>query len=130
MSLLALAAAPLIAGNDIRNMTSATKETLMNHEVIAIDQDALGKQAVPVRNGILETWIKPLADGSIAVGVVNLSSNDSMVMPKIECDLGLNAPVTSARDLWAHRDVAFHDGVYSASVPSHGVLMLRVSTSH
>jgi alpha-galactosidase len=72
MSLWALSAAPLLAGNDIRTMTPVTRSILMNREVISIDQDPLGKQASPVKNGDLETWIKPLADGSVAVGVVNL----------------------------------------------------------
>src|SRR4029078_8849329 len=63
MSLWALAAAPLLAGNDLRNMSAETKAILMNKEVIAVDQDALGKQATPVRNGEFETWVKPLADG-------------------------------------------------------------------
>ena len=72
MSLWALTAAPLLAGNDIRSMSDTTKSILLNKEVIAIDQDALGKQASPVKNGNLETWVKPLKDGSVAVGVVNL----------------------------------------------------------
>ena len=74
MSLWALAASPLLAGNDIRTMSDATKAILLNKEVIAVDQDPLGKQASPVKNGDLETWVKPLADGDVAVGVVNLGS--------------------------------------------------------
>lgn len=129
MSLWALAAAPLIAGNDIRNMTSATKEILMNHEVIAVDQDALGKQASPTKSGDLEMWIKPLVDGSVAVGVVNLGVSESMATVRAS-DLGLGPTVKSARDLWSHANVAFSNGVYTAKVPSHGVLMLRVSSSN
>ena len=75
MSLWALTAAPLLAGNDIRSMTDATKAILMNKEVIAVDQDALGKQASPVKNGDLESWVKPLADGGVAVGIVNLGDS-------------------------------------------------------
>ena len=126
MSLWALAAAPLLAGNDIRTMTDVTKSILMNKEVIAIDQDPLGKQASPVKNGDFETWVKPLADGSVAVGVVNLGSSAAKLTVKA-ADLGLNGNVQKARDLWAHKDVKFIGGVYEASVPSHGVLMLRVS---
>ena len=126
MSLWALTAAPLLAGNDIRSMTPAVKGILMNREVIAVDQDVLGKQASPVRNGDLETWMKPLADGSIAVGVVNLGAAEATVTVKAS-DLGLGAPMTSARDLWAHASVAFRDGAYTTKIPSHGVVMLRVS---
>jgi len=126
MSLWALTAAPLLAGNDIRNMTDATKAILLNKEVIAIDQDPLGKQASPAKSGDLETWIKPLANGDVAVGVVNLG--DASAQATIHAsDLNLPGRVKKARDLWAHKDVKFKDGAYSAEIPSHGTLMLRVS---
>lgn len=128
MSLWALSAAPLLAGNDIRNMSAATKAILLNREVIAVDQDPLGKQAVPVRNGQFETWVKPLADGSVAVGVVNYGSAPARATVHLS-DLHLNGPVRHARDLWTHKNVRFHHGEYSAVVPSHGILMLRVSAS-
>ncbi|SNT42745.1 alpha-galactosidase [Granulicella rosea] len=126
MSLWALTAAPLLAGNDIRTMTPAIKEILMNREVLAVDQDALGKQATPVKHGDLETWVKPLADRSVAVGVVNLGKTEATVAIKAE-DLDPDVHVKSARDLWRHTDVVFRDGVYTTSVPAHGVLMLRVT---
>ena len=125
MSLWALTAAPLLAGNDIRNMTDATKAILMNTEVIAVDQDELGKQASPVKNGDLETWVKPMADGGVAVGVVNLGASAANATVHMS-DLHLTGKAKSARDLWAHQDVHFTGDGYSASVPSHGVLMLRV----
>lgn len=126
MSLWALTAAPLLAGNDVRNMTPAIKGILMNREVIAVDQDALGKQATPVKNGDLEMWMKPLSDGSVAVGVVNMGLNESVATIKAS-ELGLGARVRSARDLWIHANVEFRDGAYTAKIPSHGTLMLRVS---
>jgi len=125
MSLWALSAAPLLAGNDIRTMSAVTKSILENKEVIAVDQDVLGKQATPVRHGRLETWVKPLADGSVAVGVVNLGSAAARATVKAS-DLHLRT-VKNAQDLWTHRDVKFTNDAYSAEVPSHGVLMLRVS---
>jgi alpha-galactosidase len=126
MSLWALVAAPLLAGNDLRKMTPATSAILLNKEVIAIDQDPLGKQAIPVKNGDLQTWIKPLSDGGAAVGVVNLGSGPERVTVKAS-DLELRGKVSKARDLWEHKDVKFTDGAYSARVPPHGVLLLRVS---
>jgi alpha-galactosidase len=126
MSLWALTASPLLAGNDIRTMTDETKSILMNKEVIAIDQDALGKQASPVKNGDLETWIKPLADGSVAVGVVNLGSAAAQATVKAS-DLKLAGAVKSARDLWAHQDVKFAAGAYTATVAPHATLLLRVA---
>ena len=128
MSLWALSAAPLLAGNDLRKMSEATRAILLNKEVIAIDQDPLGKQAVPHREGDLETWIKPLADGSVCIGVVNLGSSDTQVTVKAS-DLGLSGTVKSARDLWTHNDVSFADGKYSARVPAHGILMLRARSA-
>jgi len=126
MSLWSLTAAPLLAGNDVRTMTDATKSILLNKEVIAIDQDSLGRQASPVKKGDLETWIKPLADGGVAVGVVNLGTAASQATVNAS-DLQLGGKVKMARDLWAHKDVQFAGGAYSAMVPSHGVLLLRVS---
>lgn len=126
MSLWALTAAPLLAGNDIRNMTAATKAILLNKEVIAVDQDALGKQASPVKSGDLETWVKPLAGGSVAVGVVNLGSSPAQATVSAN-DLHLKGPIRKARDLWAHQDVKLANGSYSATVPSHGILLLKVS---
>jgi alpha-galactosidase len=126
MSLWSLTASPLLAGNDIRTMSDVTKSILLNKEVIAIDQDPLGKQASPVKNGDLETWVKPLADGGVAVGVVNLGASTATATVKAS-DLLPGKKVKSARDLWTHADVKFTDGSYSASVPSHGVLLLRVA---
>ena len=126
MSLWALSAAPLLAGNDVRSMTPATKAILMNKEVIAIDQDPLGKQAVPVKNGDFETWIKPLADGSVAVGVVNLSPSAGRAVITAT-ELHLKGPVKTSRDVWAHNNVSFSHQGYTQIIPSHGVLLLRAS---
>src|SRR5580658_592602 len=125
MSLWALAAAPLLAGNDIRSMSASTKAILLNKEVIAIDQDPLGKQASPVKSGNLETWVKPLADGSVAVGVVNLGPAAAKAEVHAS-DLHLTQAGGKARDLWSHKDVQFKGDVYTATVASHGVLLLRV----
>jgi len=124
MGLWSLVASPLLAGNDIRTMSATTKSILLNKEVIAVNQDSLGKQASPVKNGDLETWAKPMADGSVAVGVVNLGSAPAKATITAG-DLHLGA-VTKARDLWSHKDVKFSGGSYSDTVPSHGILMLRV----
>ena len=125
MSLWSLIAAPLLAGNDLQKMTEETRSILLNKEVIAIDQDSLGKQAKPDRKGDLETWIKPLADGGAAVGVVNLGSSTRTATIR-SSDLQLAGAMTHARNLWAHEEVQFTGGIYSAAVAAHATLLLRV----
>ena len=125
MSLWSLLAAPLLAGNDIRNMSQATKDILLNREVIAIDQDPLGKQATRIaQTAESETWLKPLAQGGVAVGVINLSDGPRTLTVDA-ADLKLPSPPSHARNLWTHQDVAFTHGTYSETVPSHGILLLR-----
>jgi alpha-galactosidase len=124
MSLWALSTAPLLLGNDIRTMSAATKAILMNREVIAIDQDSLGKQAVPVTNGQFQTWIKPLSDGSVAIGVVNLGTAAGRATITAS-ELHLKGSVVKARDLWIQRNVKFIHGVYTATVSPHGVLLIK-----
>ena len=78
MSLWVLLAAPLLAGNDLSKMTPATLNILTNREVVAVDQDAKGMQGRRIaQEGPLEVWAKPLADGSIAVGLFNRSESTS-----------------------------------------------------
>ena len=124
MSLWALSAAPLLAGNDVRNMSASTMAILLNSEVIAIDQDPLGYQASPVENGVLETWFKPLADGSIALGVVNRNSYPLRVTVNTH-DLG----AMNVRDVWKQSEVQLSNDAYSATVPFHGTLLLKMSTN-
>ena len=127
MSLWAMVAAPLLAGNDLRNMTEATKGILLNKEVIAIDQDPLGKQAIPKKDGDLETWLKPMADGELAVAIVNHAQVPVKTTLRAS-ELPVHGGVKRARDLWAHREAKFSKhGEYTETIPSHGVLMLRVS---
>ncbi len=127
MSLWSLLAAPLLAGNDVRQMSEATKDILLNREVIAIDQDPLGKQATRIlQEGETETWLKPLADGSIAVGIINLGHESTLVTVNA-ANLKLPRPVKNARDLWLHQTLIFTNGAYSTRIPAHGVLLLRIN---
>jgi alpha-galactosidase len=125
-SMWAMWSSPLLAGNDIANMSADTKEILMNKEVIAIDQDALGQQARRVRKvGDLELWSKQLADGGRAVALVNRGDSAtkmSVAWREIGYPDGLTA---SVRDLWAKKDAKV-SGEYSAEVPRHGVVMVTV----
>jgi alpha-galactosidase len=127
MSLWAILAAPLLAGNDLRNMTPAIGAILMNREVIAIDQDGEGKQGRRIRkSGDLEVWAKPLSGNGLAVGLFNRSSAPAEISVKWS-ELGLNSAPARARDLWAHNDVKVDGTQYSVTVPAHGVAMIRVA---
>jgi alpha-galactosidase len=91
MSLWALLAAPLLAGNDLSKMTPETKSILMNKAVIAIDQDKLGVQGDRVsQNGDLEIWVKPLSGGGKAVGLFNRGTNAAEMTVTLS-DLGVKA---------------------------------------
>jgi alpha-galactosidase len=69
--------------------------------------------------------LKPLAKVGVAVGVINLSDGPKE-LTVTAADLKLASPPTRAHDLWTHKDVAFTNGAYSETVPSHGMLLLRV----
>ncbi len=128
MSLWCLLAAPLIAGNDLSAMTTATLAILANSEVIAVDQDTAGIQGHRVaEEGPLEIWMKPLADGSRAVGMFNRGTWEATMTVRFE-QLGIGESA-SLRDLWAHRDLGEFHSSYEAKVPRHGVVLLRVRDS-
>ncbi|HEX3030072.1 MAG TPA: carbohydrate-binding protein [Clostridia bacterium] len=128
-SMWCMMASPLIAGNDLRTMNQATKDILLNTEVIAVDQDPAGIQGHRVKstNG-LEVWVKPLGtDGTTkAVALLNRNSSTSNITVNW-ADIGLTGSA-SVRDLWAKSDKGNFDGSYTASVPSHGTVMLKVSS--
>lgn len=126
-SMWAIFSAPLLAGNDISNMSAETRDILLNKEVIAVDQDPLGIQGRRVRKqGDLEVWSKQLADGGRAVALVNRGAGAAKITASWE-DVGYPASLAaSVRDLWAAKDQGRHTANYAAEVPSHGVVMLKV----
>jgi alpha-galactosidase len=126
-SLWALMAAPLIAGNDLRNMTPDIHDILTNKEVIAIDQDPLGRQGRRVwKDGDFEVWSKQLQDGDRAVILLNRGSSGHEITVNWE-QLGYPGHLSAAvRDLWAHKDLGKFTGKFSAMVASHAVVMVRV----
>jgi len=125
MTLWCLLAAPLLAGNDLTKMTRETLEILTNPEVIAVDQDSLGAAAHRVwQEGPLEVWMKPLADGSKAVGLFNRSGSPLPISVRFATlGLGHSAQV---RDLWARKDLGTVQEKYTAEVPKHGAAMIKV----
>src|SRR5581483_323704 len=126
-SLWAILAAPLIAGNDLRNMSPETHDILTNKEVIAVDQDPLGREGRRVaKNGDLEIWAKQMQDGGRAVVLLNRSSSTQPIILNWE-QIGYPAHLSaSVRDLWAHKDLGQQTGKFTAQVESHGVVMVIV----
>src|SRR5205085_10169518 len=115
----------LLAGNDLRSMPPATAEILMNAEVIAVNQDKLGKQGKRIsKSGDQEVWARPLQGGATAVGLFNRAAEPAKVTANW-ASLGVNGS-PKIRDLWAHKDVASTGPEYEATVPGHGVVILRV----
>jgi alpha-galactosidase len=126
MSLWAILAAPLLAGNDLNTMTPETLAILTNREVITIDQDALGRQGDRIyQKGTAEIWSKPLSGRAQAVGIFNRSSEAQQIPLKLS-QVGVSEAAT-LHDIWGASDVTAAEGIYRASVPAHGVVLLRVS---
>jgi alpha-galactosidase len=125
-SLWSMIAAPLIAGNDLRNMTPATADILMNKEVIAIDQDPLGKGGTQISaDGNIAVWAKPLANGDYAIAILNRGTQEAQGTAAWK-DFGWSGK-HAVRDLWAHADRGQSADTFSTTVPPHGVVMLRVA---
>jgi alpha-galactosidase len=126
-SLWAILAAPLIAGNDLRDMKPEIQQILTNKEVIAVNQDTLGREGRRVhKDGDLEVWAKQLKDGGRAVILFNRSASEQNVAVAWE-DIGYPDHLSAAvRDLWQKKDLGKFTGKFSAPVASHGVVMVTV----
>lgn len=124
ISLWSLLSSPLLIGCDLTRLDDFTLNLLTNDEVLAIDQDPLGNQAVPViKKGNIQVWKKKLADGNYALGIFNLGKETE----QYELDFaaaGLNKEV-KLRDLWRQKDLGAVKDKHTVKVPSHGVVLLR-----
>jgi alpha-galactosidase len=136
-SMWAMLAAPLIAGNDLRSMSPATRSILTNQEVIAVDQDPLGVQGFDYRtSGELQVWFKPLSDGAWAMAVLNRGDAPgefTFDWAREPVSDGLSGRSASfdrityrLRDLWEHRAVGDTGSPLTGTVGAHDVLMLRL----
>lgn len=127
MTLWAMLAGPLFLGNDLRSMTPETKDVLLNHQIIAIDQDPLGVQGKRVqKSGDVETWTKPLSDGSTAVAVFNRGDSKAGI-PVQWSQLGLGGR-RSKRELWTGDELHTRQDFSVVDIPRHGVRIFRVET--
>ncbi|MGH9342994.1 MAG: glycoside hydrolase family 27 protein [Terriglobia bacterium] len=125
VTLWSLLDAPLIFGGDMTQLDPFTLSLLTNDEVIAVDQDRLGQQAVPVfRSSHIEVWAKDMEDGSKAVGLFNLDDTETEVTARWS-DLGISGKHL-VRDLWRQKDLGVFDGEFHASVGEHGAELFLV----
>ncbi|MER6983922.1 NEW3 domain-containing protein, partial [Streptomyces carpinensis] len=126
-SMWSVMAAPLLIGSDLRKASPATLDILSNREVIAVDQDPLGKQGAVVSSGG-GRWVvaKEMKDGSRAVALFNETGTPQHIATTAQA-VGLpDASAYTLRDLWQHRSYNTA-GTISATVPAHGTALVRVS---
>ena len=128
-SLWCILAAPLIAGNDVRNMSDETRDILTDKEVVAIDQDALGKEGFQfMENPGKEIWAKELSNGEWAVCLFNSGDNKMEIKIKWE-NLSFLKGRYHVRDLWKKRDIGTTDEDYASLMPPHSVVLMRLAPS-
>ena len=126
-ALWAILAAPLISGNDLRDMKPEIAEILLNQEVIAVDQDKLGRQGRRVRkDGDLEVWARPLEGGNRAAVLLNRGTAEKSISVKWT-DLDYPASLSAnVRDLWQKKDLGKMHGEFSAQVAPHSAVMITI----
>jgi alpha-galactosidase len=125
-ALWAIMAAPLIAGNDVRNASAATLAILRNQNLIAINQDPLGLQAVQVSNdGTRRILAKRLSNGDVAVALFNQGSSTTTISTTAAA-IGKAGTSFTLRDAWTNA-TSTSSGTIAASVPAHGTVVYRVS---
>ena len=125
----AILAAPLITGNDVTKMSATTKAILTNTDVIAVDQDPLGKQGtrVATSGSNLEVWSKQLSGTNTRAVALFNRSTAAASMSVTWTQIGLPAGAATVRDLYAQKDLGSFTDTYKAdSVPSHGIVMLKI----
>ncbi|MGN6367119.1 MAG: putative Ig domain-containing protein [Phycisphaerae bacterium] len=131
ITLWSMLSAPLLLGCDLTRMDAFTLNLLTNPEVLAVDQDALGIQAlrkssITLPNGDnLQVYEKPLEDGTIAVALFNLGSSTDTVTANWS-SLGINGNF-AVRDLWREQDLGFFSNSFSMSVASHSAELIKIS---
>lgn len=125
VTLWSLIAAPLLIGGDIMNMDQFTVDVLSNDDVLAVDQDPLGKAAGRIaKTDSIQVWARPLSDGTMAVGLFNTGRGKAKVTVNWS-DLGLSGP-QPVRDLWRRKDVGTHDKSFTAEVLPHAAWLVKV----
>lgn len=127
MTLWCVLAAPLLIGCEMPKMDAFTVSLFSNDEILAVDQDSLGKQGYRLKQeGTSEVWVKPLADGTTAVALFNRGEEPATVSASWS-DLKLQG-AQKVRDLWRQKDLAGDAPGVSAMVNPHGAELFRVGS--
>ncbi|MEU3247451.1 MULTISPECIES: NPCBM/NEW2 domain-containing protein [unclassified Streptomyces] len=125
MTLWSVAAAPLVIGSDVRKLSKTSLGILEDRDVLAINQDSAGVQAVRVGPaGMTETWVKRLADGDRAVMLLNRGDTPATLATTAR-SVGLSGGRFTVKNAWSNQ-VTESGGTISAAVPAHGAALLRV----
>ncbi|MFI7037179.1 glycoside hydrolase family 27 protein [Microbispora rosea] len=128
MGLWAISGAPLLAGNNLATMSTETRAILTNREVLAVDQDPLGRQGVKVAEDQSgrQVYSKVLSGtGRRAVLLLNRTTSSAAITARW-ADLGLTGPAT-VRNLWTGTDTGTFDGGYTTTVPAREAVLLTVT---
>ncbi|HEV8228811.1 MAG TPA: glycoside hydrolase family 27 protein [Candidatus Limnocylindria bacterium] len=127
-ALWAILAAPLMAGNDLRAMDDATRAILTAPEVIAVDQDPLGRQGRrALQDGAIDVWARELADGTRAVLLLNRGEKPARA--EVTWDLlgGSRSDRALVRDLWERADVGVRAEGYDATLEPHAAALVKTT---
>lgn len=131
VSLWSLLSAPLLIGCDLSKLDDFTLNLLTNDEVIAINQDIMGRQAkqMLVKNdpgGVdYQVWMKELEDGSKAIGIFNMTDKSEVV--RFHWNELLLSNSQLVRDVWRQQDLGTFNGMFSTRVAAHGVTLIKIT---
>ena len=127
MTLWCLLCSPLLLANDLSHMDAFTLNLLENDEVIAVNQDSLGDQAVTIaHDGDARVYAKKMADGSHAVGLFNTGTNSTLTVTLKWSDLGIRGS-HAVRDLWRQKDLGKFKTEFSLPVAAHSAELLKIA---
>jgi hypothetical protein len=119
-------ASPLLLGCDLTKIDSFTMSLITNDDIIALNQDRLGKQAAFVfEREDIQVWSKPLADGSTAIGIINLGTKEKTTSVKL--DKISSTQYSTSKNLWNKQIATIKDNSISATIPSHGIVQFKLS---
>lgn len=125
ITLWTIQAAPLLIGADMSQFDKFTTDLMTNHEVLDVNQDVLGRGGSRVwQEDRLEVWVKPLADGTRAVALFNRGLQAAKVTARWS-DVGVSG-AQPVRELWQQKDLGVLSNSFTALVPAHGAVLVKI----